>query len=203
MKLMLNQTQGRITLYYKKWHVMLYQLIIGLIALIMGLVFAIYISQLSKQQAFKWFGYFFSLVGIFLLSSLPRRYKKLSSSLSGDELVVISESEIKLSKGLGAEIFTYTWNQIEKIVVTKLYLDRDLDGAIKGKNYLIVFINKQLLPLDLVDRSKRGLNQNNRGEVYYTCPLPKNISAELFHNFLNSKNAGQYTCVINEIQSME
>jgi Na+/melibiose symporter-like transporter len=114
MKIKLNHAEGRLTLYYEKWHVLFFQLIMGLITLSMGLVFFFYISQESKQQAFKWFGSFFSLIGIFLLFSLLKRYKNLKSNPTGDELVVISKSELKLSKGLGAETYTYSWKQIEK-----------------------------------------------------------------------------------------
>lgn len=172
MKIKYKKENNILYLYRDHFSVFLFQFFMGILCICLGAFMKFYISVQPNASAFQWFGYLFMFAGIVVLFSLPGRIKRSKNQKIGDIVSVFTKEELTLSQGIGADQYTYKWDEIQKInLCERLIYNRKN----KRFNCLVVFFKEHVNQYDLIERTKRGISNNTTGDYFFIIDLPKSI----------------------------
>lgn len=149
-----------------------FSLLAGIFCIGFGTIFI----QLMPDDIYpRLFGIVFIAAGILIMLSLPKFYAKNKNK----EGAVIFEADVNgvaESSPLNTVENTYTWNTIEKIILTSKYVEKglDSDGASYSWNIMLIFFKKNSTDkVGFIPRSKKHIGISPKGNDFITIPLPK------------------------------
>lgn len=171
---------GELILYREKYGVIAYALALALVCLGFGVVF-IYLAD--GNLFMQIFGGFFALIGVLLLSSLPRCGRRLQSD-DGAVLLRASREGLALAPVLNMAPVHYDWQAIERIVLTGKLVTRQYSETGYSWNQLLVFFRTDTDTAaspwaDILDNSRRQRFLTPSGQDVSTVDFPKRERARI------------------------
>ena len=130
------------------------------------------------------FGMLFITIGIFVLIGLPKYYGKMKNK-SGAIIFKADAKGISEGSPLNSLENTYSWNSIEKIILTSKYIEKglDSDGTSYSWNLMFIFLNKKINDnIGFIQRSKKQIGISPKGHDFITVQLPKNSLIDIREN---------------------
>ncbi len=170
MAIKIRQNKKELQIYRDTNSVTLFTILLSVTAIIFGIGF-IYIGYSEKYSiAFLIGGSIFSFLGLFLLLTTKKEHKKMKEN-NGFIHLSATEKGVSLAPKMGMmEERLYSWEQVSRIVLTKLFIS-DSDDGIKSKNIAIVYL-QGFDNIGLIERSKADIWKTPENNNVIMISLP-------------------------------
>ncbi len=155
---------------------------LGLLTSIFCIVFGVLFLKLMPSEILtRLIGVLFVAIGLLILIGLPKYYEKMKNKL-GAILFEADVNGIFENSPLNTLKNTYSWDSIEKILITSKYIEKglDSDGTSYSWNLMLVFLSKKTNDnASLIQRSKKQVSISPRGYDFITIQIPKNSQIDI------------------------
>ena len=177
MKVQIRDNKNKLELYSDANTVTLMAFLMSFVAMLIGVV-AFYVGSLRTEYFPLGFGVLFFLAGSALLINSIKEHKRMKIS-NGFVYLSASKNNLLLAPNMGMKPVSYKWSKISKIILAKLYIDRDSDGVSKTKNTAIIYFQgfEGNTSIGIIERNKLGISRTPKKEDIIIIRLPK---GELF-----------------------
>ena len=190
MKIKIRFNKDYLIIYREKIGIVVYIILTTITCLSFGVLFY-YIGNDEKLFAFVVFEIFSFVMGLLILLGLPNFYGRLKNE-HGVSLLVASKHGLSIMPILNAPTpFLYEWGVLEKIVITRKFIEKRLGESYTSQNLMLVFLlNSKRSSIKFVEYSKRQISYAPKGNYYMSVPFPENELdniKEAFDKFSNNK----------------
>ena len=172
MKLKIRFNEDHLIIYREKIGVVVYIILAAIACLSFGVLFY-YIGNDEELFAFVVFGIFSFVMGLLILLGLPNFYGRLKNE-HGTSLLVASKNGLSITPILNASTpYLYEWGLLEKIVITRKFVEKRLGESYTSQNLMLVFLlNSKRSSINFVEYTKRQISYSPKGNYYMSVPLP-------------------------------
>lgn len=169
MKRLTRFNEEELVLYEKTGGAIITWLLIACVFIAFGMSFAYLASTRSEQYFPMAFGYFFALIGVALVLTLPNTYKKMSKQ-GGLVFLKATVTGLSLSPA-GLDPIDHPWSEVSQIFLTEKFTEKNYNHGETNdrKHSLIVYFQNRNQPAGKNWWEK--VNQMNKEGIYKS---PKN-----------------------------
>lgn len=180
MAIKIRQNKKELQIYRDANSVTLFTFLLSFVSMLFGIVF-LYIGYTEKKHhpPFLVFGSFFAFIGVFLFITSIKAHKKMKED-NGFIHLSATEKGLSLAPGIGMETKLYSWEQVSRIVLTKLFIS-DSDDGIKRKNIAIIYL-LGFEGISLIERSKTQIWKTPKNNNAILISLPAEQLSTIQHN---------------------
>ena len=179
MAIKIRQNKKEIEIYRDANSVTLFTNLLSFVTILFGVGF-LYIGYTEKNSIpFLIGGSFFTFMGFFLFITALKAHKKMKKN-NGFIHLSATEKGLSLAPNMGMETKLYSWEQVSRIVLAKLFIS-DSDDGIKSKNIAIIYV----LGFDgigLIERSKAQIWKTPKNNNAILIGLPAEQLSTIQHN---------------------
>jgi len=178
VKVKIRDNKNKLELYSDTNTVTLMTILMSFGAILIGMG-AVYIGHLDSEYFPYGFGILFIFAGGALLNNSIKEHKRMKFN-SGFIYLSATEKGLSLAPAIGMEKKLYSWEQVSRIVLAKLFIS-DSDDGTKIKNIAIIY----LLGFDgtgLIERSKTQIWKTPKNNNALLISLPADQLFTIQHN---------------------
>lgn len=164
---------------------------LGILVSVFCIGFGISFIRLMPENLYpELFGSIFIAAGILILLGLPKYYSTMKNKVGA----IIFEADVNgiaESLPLNTLPYNYSWNSIEKIILTSKYVEKglDSDGASYSWNIMLIYFKAQNDKVNFIQRSQKKISISPKGYDFIIIPFPINNLSDIKESLISlSKN---------------
>lgn len=185
MSLKLKFKENKLTITRGSFQTMALFVSIGTLSLFFGFIFVFAINPKHGMFAFKAFGIFFSVVGIFTLFQF-NKLRKIINLYNGFPILYLDKNSFYLTPITTTKINSLDIKSILRIDFVDRLKIKTLDGTTRLKNQILFHFHSNLLPQDIISLSKLHITKGNNNSFYAYIPLPPSTDKFQVKSYLES-----------------
>lgn len=174
MRVSLRSDQDQLVIYREKVGVILFVFLMAVACIVLGCLFIYFAMAQREATAFLIFGGIFLIVGLLMVTSLPKFLARLKKE-DGAVTLVANKAGLSVAPLLNMKSASYSWNAIARILLTKKLIAVDSGEKGFSWNQMIVYLRTDPFrnKMGLIERSKAQLSVNPKGENVFYIGFPK------------------------------